>query len=243
MTTLITLLLILQMAISPGRGTGALAIPPTVTPPSWDTTAGHSCNPVITTSTNPYTCTLTTSAGELMVISYFLSTNVPIFSVTVDGTPATVIVNQALAGSFGWQGTYYLANTTAGSHTVALTFSVMTSPPAFYVRTITGANTSSPIDGTPTGAVFTVGSGANFACPSFTTTSSNDLIVAWGMSSSTTNVSAGSGYTLFAGATLNSGNSGGAYESQSNAAAGNYAPNFANGNGMHQGCIGFGVKS
>lgn len=240
--TLLSILMLLQMAISPGRGSGANAVPPAATPPAWDTTAGHSCNPVFTTSTDHYTCTVTSNAGELILVGYSIASNQALVNVTVDGVVATTVIEQALAGSFGYQGAYYAKNMTAGSHTVSVNYTVPSGLIALYVRQVTGASITSPIDGTPTGAVFTVGSGANFACPSFTTSSANDLIVAWGMSSSTVNVTAGNGYTLFPGATLNNGNSGSAWESQANAAAGSYAPNFINGNGGHQGCIGFGVK-
>lgn len=212
------------------------------TAPTWDTTSGNSCNPVFTTTSTSYSCTLNASAGEMIVVSYFVYGAYTPSSVTVDGASTTGIRQQTLAGSFGTQGAYYLANATAGSHTATVNFASSTgSLPALYVATILGADTVSPIDGTPTGAVFTVASGANFACPSFTTTQTNDLIVAWGMNSGATNVTAGSGYTLHAGVAI-SGGSGGAYETQTGVTAGAYAPNFANGNGGHQGCIGFAVK-
>lgn len=237
---ILPLILILAQFMVPSH-TGALANAPSISAPSWDTTSGHSCNPVFTGSTTSYTCTLTASAGEPVFIGYFITANNALTSVTVDGSAASVAINQALAGSFGYQGLYYAANLTAGSHTIAINYSAPVTPIAMYARTVTGAATS-PIDGTPTGAVFTVGTGANFACPSMTTTQSNDFIIAWGMSSSTTNISAGSGYTLDAGANLNNGNSGGAYESQTGVTAGSYAPNFTNANGGHQGCIALAVR-
>lgn len=178
-----------------------------------------------------------------MLIGYSIASNNALSSVLVDGSPATVIIDQALAGGFGFQGVYYAANLTAGSHTIAINYASPVPTIAFYVRQVLGASTTAPLDGTPTGAVFTVASGASFACPAFTTTGSNDLVIAWGFTSSTTNVTAGSGYTLFPGVALTNGNSGGAWESQANAAAGSYAPSFTNGNGGHQGCIGFGVKA
>lgn len=241
MKTLISLLLFAQMISTGNHRKIFSSAPPSA--PAWDTTVGHSCNPVFASPSSSYSCTITSTAGELALIGYAISGNNPLTSVTVDGVAATVAIDQLLAGSFGWQGSYYAANLTAGTHTVAVNYSAPVNVIALYVRQVTGASTTSPIDGTPTGAVFTVGSGANFACPSFTTTGSNDLIVAWGYTSSTGNVTAGSGYTLFPGAALVNGNSGGAWESQSGATAASYAPNFTNGNGGHQGCIGFGVKA
>jgi len=221
-----------------GMGGGMGAAPST---PSWDATSGTSCNPVFTSNLSSYTCTLTNiTAGETILIGYFISANSALTSVTVDGVAATTLVNQALAGSFGYQGVFYVKNATAGSHTVAVNYSVPVAPIALFVRSVLGANATTPIDGT-SNAAFTVGSGVAFSCGNLTTTAT-DLVVAWGMTSGATNITAGSGYTLYAGSALNSGNSGGAWESQV-LSAGTYNPGFTNGAGGHQGCIGFGVKS
>lgn len=231
MKTLIGLLLFAQM-ISTGNHR-KIFTPSGGTAPVWDTTSGASCNPT-TGSSMTFTCTVTTSAG-LIVVGYAMTTNTAYTSVTVDGVAPTTIANQALTGSFGFQGLYY-TQVTAGSHVILFTFPAIINAVALYVRPILGANATSPLDGT-SNSVSVVGSGVSFSCGSFTTTSATDLVVAWGFSSSTVNVSAGSGYTLYAGATLSTGNSGGAYESLTSSSTGSFNPAFTNGNGGHQGCI------
>lgn len=220
--------------------TGAPVSPPPVGAPAWDTNSASLCNPSFPNPSNTFSCTITTGASELVLFGY-TSGNVVYSSVTIDGVTPTTIVNQALAGSFGYQGLFY-QYVSSGSHTITLNYGTNVTPPSFYARSITGANASSPIDGVSS-AVFTVGTGVSFSCPAFTTTGANDLIVAFGSTSSTTNLTAGSGYTLYPGVTTASGNYGGSYESLSSTSAGSYSPSFINGNGGHQGCIGFGVKS
>ena len=147
-------------------------------------------------------CTITAIGGETLIIGMSWNGTQTVTSVVDSaGTPLSVYAINSTTHPVLWftssarsYDLYYEANLSSGTHTITITLSSSVNQNLAVVP-FTGAKLTSPIDAISTPFV---GTNVNpLACNALTTTQTNDTIIAWGSSGSSSIVTnAGSGYTL-----------------------------------------------
>ena len=129
-------------------------------------------------SGNTVSCTITgVTAGQTILVDlgYFNASN-PVLTDSNTGTISTILgptVVSVLASN-GSDNVWVVKNAGAGTHVLTATFSVSPSYPGMTALLITGASTTSPIDGSSAVGNIYPGSGL---CSSVTTTTPKDLLV------------------------------------------------------------------
>lgn len=131
-------------------------------------------------------------AGHLIIISYVGNSG----GVTVTSTDSNGVV--LFAGSTTWNGTspaytWYVKNTSAGTHTITVNMSSGDTFPAMYATEYSGADTSAPFD------VFnasTSGSGTTIKSGNMTSAIANEMIYGSGNFSGSSVNAAGTGFTI-----------------------------------------------
>jgi hypothetical protein len=105
------------------------------------------------------------------------------------GTTTQIGTNQTWNAGGEGASIWYVPNASSGSHTITANWGGLTNFTRLQVLVFTGANAASPID---TNHAFAIGSGIALSSGSFTTTTSNEMLVAFINTSPSTTLTAGS---------------------------------------------------
>jgi hypothetical protein len=93
------------------------------------------------------TCSITTYAGELLIIDPAWYSTAAITSVTDSGgATASLVATQALTSGGGYISYYVMPNLSAGTHTISVTWTATPSYPGTVAMGYLGVNTTSPVD-------------------------------------------------------------------------------------------------